>query len=106
MSTHLIYDSLWRQVVQPYKFMSAPDTNGAPFLDGKYDLATMFGSTGVFTILDPFGYPTPEVYKKFCFANLYTGQKLDEEPFSLWPTWTLPAGKILNISVVCLHLKP
>ena len=76
--------------------MSAPDTNGAAFLDGKYDLGTMFGSSGIFTVLDPFGYPTPEVYKKFCFANLYTGQKLDEEPFSLWPTWTLPAGKILT----------
>ena len=94
------YDSLWRQVVQPYKFMSAPDTNGAPFLDGKYDLATMFGSTGVFTVLDPMGYPTPEVYKNFCFANMYTGQKLDEEPISLFPTWTLPAGKITYVSVV------
>lgn len=77
--------------------MSAPDTNGAPFLDGKYDLATMFGSTSVFTVLDPMGYPTPEEYKKLCFANVYTGQKLDEVPLSLFPTWTLPAGKIPNI---------
>lgn len=56
------YGDRWLQVIPLQIAMNAPSTNGALYLDGKYDLASMFAPTGVFTVLDPIGYPTPEQY--------------------------------------------
>jgi len=67
------YGDYWVMTVWPSMAMNQPSTNGAPYNDGAYDLATMFGGSANFTVLEPGNLPTLEQFESFCLSDCYLG---------------------------------
>ena len=65
------YGDYWLGTIWPAMAQSLPLTNGAPYNDGAYDLATMFGGSANFTVLEPGNLPTLEQFVSFCIADCY-----------------------------------
>ena len=79
------YGDFWANTVWPSMAQNAPSTNGAPYNDGAYDLATMFGGNANFTILDPLNIPTVEEFTNVCFADCYTGGEWCDWAYDIVP---------------------
>jgi len=79
------YGDFWLNTVFPSAAQNGGSTNGAPYNDGAYDMATIFGGNLNFTVLDPLNIPTVEEFTNICFADCYTGGPWCEWAYDIVP---------------------